>query len=251
MEAAAWWQPADGLEALQRRWRTSSGVAGTAFSLTRPTDAQDAAVWEAFAEENLGWVPVVDAADTAAWQRFLSCRYPSFAAAATAWRGVFAEEWASFADVTLPDDWPADTGALDDWMVFQRWVRPMRAAAHRFGVALPVQPQQAQDAEKLRVQLHLADRLIALEKPAHTAYRVQLYWAMFRVGEARLGRDTQIGQGSRLPELLPPLVLGEGALAESHLAPRPADWASRRWQLGRNVLPRVVRPPASRASSPL
>lgn len=247
----AWWQPADGLEALQRRWRVFTGDATASFPMRRPAEAAAGSGWESFSRDNLGFVPVTDAADTTAWQRFLAGRYRSFAAAATAWRGVFAEEWVSFAEVVLPEFWPADPSALDDWVVFQRYVRPMRAAAHRFGVALPVRPQQAHDAEKLRVQLHLADRLIALEKPAHTAYRVQLYWAMFRVGEARLGRDTQLGQGSRLPELLPPLVLGEGALAESRLAPRPADWASERWQLGRNVLRHVPRKPGPPVSSPL
>ena len=46
-------------------------------------------------------------------------------------------------------------------------------------------------------------------------------WALFRAGEVRLGVDTQLGQGSRLPELLPPLVLGQGALAEGRLAVQP------------------------------
>jgi hypothetical protein len=59
---------------------------------------------------------------------------------------------------------------------------------------------------------------------------------MFRVGEVRLGEDTLLSLGSRSPDLMPPLVLGEGYLAESML------------QAGypQNVADRPVVPGASR-----
>ncbi|HYQ02095.1 MAG TPA: phage tail protein [Polyangiaceae bacterium] len=234
------WKPLDGLEALNRRWRTSMGVTSGGYPLTPPEESAGELAWAAFSRSTLGFVPETSAGDTSAWQRFLRSRYASFDAARAAWADVFDSHFASFADLQLPDVLPSNTRALDDWVVFNRYLRPMRGAAHRFTVALPVQPQRARDAAALRVQLHLADRLIALEKPAHTVYRVQLYWALFRVGEVRLGSDTQLGQGSRLPELLPPFVLGEGALAEGRLAPRPEDWGRGRTVLGRNPLERRV-----------
>jgi len=59
----------------------------------------------------------------------------------------------------------------------------------------------------------LADRIVSLEKPAHTQYEVRLYWGLFRVGEARLGLETQVGASSRSAAL----VLGRDQLGASHL----------------------------------
>jgi hypothetical protein len=61
----------------------------------------------------------------------------------------------------------------------------------------------------------MVERIILLEKPAHTAYELKRYWDLFRVGEARLGLDTQIGESV----LLGPLVLGDSALADAFLSP--------------------------------
>jgi hypothetical protein len=59
---------------------------------------------------------------------------------------------------------------------------------------------------------------------------------MFRIGEARLGADTLLHIGSRAPELMPPLVLGEGFLAESYLAGQPPESVSERQIVGRDPL---------------
>jgi hypothetical protein len=56
-------------------------------------------------------------------------------------------------------------------------------------------------------------RLIDLEKPAHTAFTLKPYWALFRVGEVRLGLDTLLGEGGRIE----PFRLGRSALAEAAL----------------------------------
>jgi phage tail-like protein len=238
------WQPADGREALNRRWRKDSATT-TDYPLTSPADATTAATWSAFSTRTLGFVPSAGERDAGAWREYLRRRYHAFADARAAWGEAFEKEWDSFADVELPAALPPSTRGLDDWAVFHRTLQPMRATAHRFSVSLPVRPEAAKDAERLRTQLHLADRLIALEKPAHSSYRVELYWALFRVGEVRLGVDTELGQGSRLAELLPPMILGQGALAEGRLAPRPLDWNERRVVLGQTPLPASQRPPGA------
>ena len=92
------------------------------------------------------------------------------------------------------------------------------------------------DPEEHQLRLDLARRIIELEKPTHTVFDVRFYWAMFRVGEARLAIDTVIEQGSRAPQLLPGLVLGQGVIGESYLkAPVPEN-ATDRHILGRNPL---------------
>ncbi len=65
---------------------------------------------------------------------------------------------------------------------------------------------------------------------------MRFYWAMFRVGEARLQLDTVIDQGSRAPQLLPSLVLGEGFVGASYLATPALEAAQDRQVLGRNAL---------------
>ncbi len=57
---------------------------------------------------------------------------------------------------------------------------------------------------------------------------MKFYWELFRVGEARLGEYTLIDLGSRAPQLMSPLLLGQGHLAETYLPARkeiPGDRA--------------------------
>jgi hypothetical protein len=61
----------------------------------------------------------------------------------------------------------------------------------------------------------MVQRIVNLEKPAHTAFDVRRYWDYFRVGEARLGTDTVLGEDSRFL----PILLGQGYLAEGYLSP--------------------------------
>jgi hypothetical protein len=90
--------------------------------------------------------------------------------------------------------------------------------------------------EEHQRRLDLSRRIVELEKPAHTVFDVKFYWAMFRVGEARLELDTLIAQGSRAPQLLPELVLGQGFVGESYLAPPVPENARDRMILGRDPL---------------
>jgi len=90
----------------------------------------------------------------------------------------------------------------------------MHRTAHRFSVLLPVD-SVVSDTSVLEQRLGLARRIVELEKPAHPGFDVRFFWAFNRVGEARLGLDTQIGAGSRAPELVPDAVLGRAYLGAS------------------------------------
>jgi hypothetical protein len=92
---------------------------------------------------------------------------------------------------------------------------PTARAAHRFTVMLPMPPGAY---ARQRERLELARRVLELEKPAHTTFDLKFYWALFRLGEVRLGYDTLLDRGSRAPELMGPLVLGQGHLVETYLA---------------------------------
>ena len=154
------------------------------------------------------------------WQDFLARRYRSVAALNSA----HATRWPSFEFVVLPDALPPDGRPLVDWYQFEAVVLPMRQTAHRFTVLLPLPAAATFDTAAQQRRLELARRIVNLEKPAHTVFDIKLYWAMFRVGEARLGDDTLLDVGSRAPQLMPPMVLGQGHLAESYIAPtHPQD----------------------------
>ena len=67
-------------------------------------------------------------------------------------------------------------------------------------------------------KLALAERIVNLEKPAHTTFDVRFYWDAFRVGEARLGIDTLVDLGSRSPLVLSSTVLDRAVLGTTLLA---------------------------------
>jgi phage tail-like protein len=158
------------------------------------------------------------------WQQFLRGRYARLAALNSAHDAA----WTSFAEVSLPDRLPATAAGQADWRSFEADILPIDSAAHRFSVLLPV-ATVVTDAAALAGQEALARRIVELEKPAHTVFDVRFYFAMNRIGEARLGLDTTLGQGSRAPELLPPAILGHAYLGESFIGPDgPADHDGRR-----------------------
>ena len=111
----------------------------------------------------------------------------------------------------------------------------MRRTAHRFSVLLPV-PRGGNTEGPRRERLDLVRRVVELEKPAHTVFDVKFYWALFRIGEARLGDDMLIDRGGRAPDLLPPLRLGQAYLAESHLAAGHPQSVAERQIVGRDRL---------------
>jgi hypothetical protein len=155
------------------------------------------------------------------WQDFLARRYGQISAL----NRVYRTGWKGFELVSLFDRMPADGPALSDWYQFETVVKVMHRHAHRFSVLIP-SPGPNADLAQVQERLALARRVVELEKPAHAIFDVGFYWALFRVGEARLGFDTLLDVGSRALELLPELVLGRNFVGASQLAHsnvRPSD----------------------------
>lgn len=159
------------------------------------------------------------------------------------WRGT-AHGLSMALRLTLEDCWTPAIFESDNQAFGVRVIERFRTrdanqstqTAHRFRVLLPVKPGSSGTDEDNRSRLEIARRVIELHKPAHTSFDIQFYWAMFRLGEARLGAETLIDQGSRDPRLMPPLVLGQGHLLEGYLASRHPYNLPDRQILGRDRL---------------
>lgn len=200
-----------------------------------PVNETAAADWDDFQRATAG---TAGAAMRGRWRDFLARRYRRIRALNEAW----AAGWPGFDVISLFDEPPAGETALADWVQFESVVLAIEAAAHRFTVLLPAPANRDQD--EFRQRRELAARIVNWEKPAHTVFDVKFYWAMFRVGGARLNYDTLLDAGSRVPQLLTPMVLGQGYLAEGYAAD-PRD-LSGRFVMGRGPL--SERKPAIRIS---
>jgi phage tail-like protein len=163
------------------------------------------------------------------WQSFLRSRY----GAVSALKEAYNKNWPDYDLVPVPDRLPMDGVALQDWLQFEGGVLAIRRAAHRFSVLLPMPTGPDVDPEEPHRRLELARRIIALEKPAHTTFDVRFYWAMFRVGEARVGFDTCIEENMR-EQLIPPMVLGRGYLGAALVAPTALESRRDRTVLSRD-----------------
>lgn len=235
-EAAAWQQfaratlgfvPSSFAAAERRRWQTFRGGDDAPLPTDWPATATARSEWERFStNDGAGAVPL----ERQRWQDFLARRYRRSAALNEQYR----TNWPSFAVVPLPETLPADGAPLQDWFHFEGVVLAMHDTAHLFTVLLPTAP--GLDHAAYQRQLDLAQRIVELEKPAQTRFDVKFYWALFRLGEARLGSDTLVDRGSRAPELLPPLVLGAGYAGESYLGPTAVETATDRHVLNRDEL---------------
>lgn len=222
------------MEKLNAAYDTSwSGFEQVPFPTDIPSDDPTLTDWLEFAEKDLAASNVT----RKRWQAFLSRRYRTVARL----NAAYLTQWSSFDIVPIPDALPHDGAPLLDWYQFESVVLPMHDSAHRFTVMLPVAKADRLNRQKQLDQLNLAYRIVNIEKPAHTVCDVRFYWAMFRVGDIRLGDGIPIDAGSRAPELLPPMVLGSGYLAESYLAPGIPENAMDRRILGRDAL-RKMRP---------
>jgi len=164
------------------------------------------------------------------WQSFLRSRYGVISALNTAYN----KNWTDYDLVPVPDRLPADGPALNDWLQFEGGVLVIRNAAHRFTVLLPMPTGPNVDPDQPYRNLELARRIITLEKPAHTTFDMRFYWAMFRVGEARIGFDTRLEENMR-EQLIPPMVLGRGYVGSALVAPNVAESWHDRSALGRDI----------------
>jgi len=230
------WQPDQGGESLHRRYRDALSLAdaGARFPVQDP--GGDLSVqWRQFSRTVLGFIPSATADDEADWRDFLARRYGTIAAFNQAYQLSGLNQRSVFSDVDLSESLPNDGAPLRDWFQFEGVVLPIRRTAHRFTVLLPT-PLEDPDGTEHRRLLEWTKRLIELEKPAHTIFDVKFYWALFRVGEARLGEDTLIDLGSRAPQLMPPMVLGQQHLSESYLAPGYPHNVADRQVIGRDRL---------------
>jgi phage tail-like protein len=223
------WKPAQRGETLHRLYREQLGLGeGELYPVRDPGGARSSA-WRDFSLRTLGFVPEAADSDAALWQDFLRRRYRSPARLADA----YLVEVASFADVPVPAALPGAGPALYDWFEFESLVLLTHRFAHRFTVLLPVPGTETFDSEAQRARRDLTRRIVELEKPAHTVFDIRFYWAMFRVGYARLGDDTVVDLGGRAPALMPPMVLDREHLAESYLAAAHPQSVAERAVVGR------------------
>lgn len=229
------WRPNQGRANLNQRYIDALGSAATPltqYPIVAPADAQESATWTQFSIATLGFVPSSGPASLQLWQDFLARRYRRIKSLNT----VYQTAWSGFESVPLPSALPLDGAPLADWFQFESVVLRMQSAAHRFTVLLPVPLSLAFNPEEHQRRMDLSRRIVELEKPAHTVFDVKFYWAMFRIGEARLALDTLLAQGSRAPQLLPELVLDQGFVGESYLGAPVPENACDRFIMGRDPL---------------
>jgi phage tail-like protein len=218
LRQALGFQPSGSAERTQ--WRAFQRAAGRAEAdlLDLPQDAPADALWTGFL--------ALPSRNRQRWQDFLEGRYRRVERLHEA-HGVL---WERFDQIPLPDHLPQTAAAQADWLAFETQVLPAAAAAHRFSVLLPLASVDP-DPDEMHRRLQLAHRIVTLEKPAHTTFDVRFFWAMNRIGEARLGFDTALGQGSRAPELLPDAILGRAYLGAALVGPDGATATSDRRRL--------------------
>ncbi len=207
------WTPSQGADELDRRYSNSLQSPGTTYPIYLPSTDPQYSQWVSFSRANLGLVPAIPDATSDLWPTFLRSRYKSVGALSNA----YGASYKAFADVPFPNQLPRQSQPLRDWYQFQG-VLLIQAAAHQFTVFLPMPVSDAQDVIAHRNKMNLAQRVINLEKPAHTEYEIKFYWAFFRLGEARLGKDSVLDYGSRAPQLLRPVLLGDSFLGSGYLA---------------------------------
>jgi hypothetical protein len=233
LERAAWQAflraEYDDIDLLNAAWRSAySDFADVPQPTDTPSSAAMNADWTRHARTPR---PRRTPQERQQWQAFLRGRHGSIGSLNI----QHATHWAAYDLIPLPDRLPGDGPALRDWFQFEAGVLASSGAAHRFTVLLPMPTGPDYDPMEADRRLRVAQRVIDQEKPAHTRYDIRFYWAMFRVGEARLGLDTRIDRDMR-EQLIPPLVLGRGYLGETRLAPTHAETASRRTVIGRDRL---------------
>lgn len=211
--------PADALARLAQAWGLEPAPASfdqLRFSAVQPESDAQQRDWQDFVATAFAFTYAhVQASDSDAWRAFLAQRYGHVDALNVAHGRSGANRWASLTQIRLPqvDELPDDGKPLADWIEFVSAALPLRREAHRFTVLVPTRPDEP-PADRER-RLALIDRIARRERPAHTDSEVKPFWALFRVGSARVGLDTQLGEGGRFVAMvLDAGYLGQGWLAE-------------------------------------
>ena len=176
---AALWTPAFGPDELNRRYAASRHIPGTAYpTYLAPSDPLYSQ-WSAFSMANLGLVPSQADESLDLWITFLQGRYRTI----TDLNNAYATSYADFTQVGFPSQLPRRSQPLWDWYQFQG-ILLVDTTAHQFTIFLPMVAADAQSISTQQAKVELVKRVIDLEKPAHTSYQVQFYWAFFRLGDA-------------------------------------------------------------------
>lgn len=252
------WSLSDGRPALMERWSAACRAAGiepeVPFAPVPPQEPGSRKVWEVFCHEQLGAIPrlasdIGRARDFAGprldacqsgqaleswndfrksdrlpmetrhrllrWQGYLRRRWGRIEALRAAW----SAQWPDFESIAPFEHIPVSEQAFRDWAIFETFLEPVLELAHRFRVLVPTTGPLDDRADFERTKDH-ARRIVALEKPAHTVFDIQPYWALFRVGQARLGVDSALDEGSRSERFAPWIRIGTGRVGASRVAER-------------------------------
>jgi hypothetical protein len=242
------WDLSDGRARLVQRWhafRAARGASAADFPLLTPTAQSDRQEWHEFVRSQLvpTYADVGSAADLTAFREFLGRRYRSVADYRAAWAAT-SQAAVSIDDLEWPTTLPPDGAPLQDWVMFVSAVLPAGRSAHRATVLVPI---RLDDSDEERAQrLGRVRRVVDVEAPAHTLVEVQPFWAALRVGEARVGLETIVGEGTRYTDM----VLGRGRLAQAVL-PGGDTWRlPDRVVVDRDRIKASVRSPARTGATP-
>lgn len=115
--AAAKWSAEQGANALHHLYAAKfENQPNKKFSLIRPADAGEAAIWENFALENLGFAPSDAAAtDRQSWQSFLTGKYQNNIYALNA---AYGADFQSFTEIFVPRGTETNQTLKADWNEF-------------------------------------------------------------------------------------------------------------------------------------
>ena len=156
-----------------------------------------------------------NAQDVQRYREFLARRYGNIQSFNQIYGLVGDLALASFHDIYLPEMLATGGVALNDWIEFVSSVMAIKRNAHQFTVLVPAYVDE--DPLQRRQRLEKTREVVSREKPAHSNFDVKLYWALFRVGSARLGQDSIIGDSSRYVAMtLNQEYLGHSYLAAAH-----------------------------------
>ena len=211
------YQVESGIEMLNAAWEESySDINEISFPTIRPLQVIQERDWREFTRDYIGFAYAdVSNDDLPLYQDFLARRYQQINRFNNAYGYAGDFIFIEFSDIPLPDMLPQNIVALSDWIEFVSLVVPIKEHAHKFTVLLPTQLGELPASMELR-KARVED-IVKREKPAHTQFEVKYFWALFQIGNARLGIDTNIGEGSRFVSLvLGANFLGQSFLAESH-----------------------------------